>query len=169
MQDVRFIITGGTIDSIWSPSNDTVVVKEESSIPSYIDTYIKPNCKISYSVVAMKDSRDITKEIQSSIVDIIEKSSEECFVITHGTYTMADTAKYIQEHLSAESSNKKIILTGAFYPLDGFAPNDAGFNLGFAIAASQFVSSGVYVAMNAEIFDASNVTKDIKNAHFAKI
>ncbi|MFI3242604.1 MAG: asparaginase domain-containing protein [Alphaproteobacteria bacterium] len=168
MQSVKIIITGGTIDSEWCPSKDTAIVKETSSIQDYINKYIQPNCTFSYEVVAMKDSRDITQKIQNKIVSVIENSTEEHIIITHGTYTMSDTAKYLQNNLSKNALNKKIVLTGSFYPLEGFAPNDASFNLGFAIGVANFISSGVYVAMHSEVFEPENVKKDIERAHFNK-
>jgi L-asparaginase len=38
--------------------------------------------------------------------------------------------------------------------------SDAEFNVGFALAAVQCLSSGVYIAMNGQLFDPFRVTKD---------
>jgi len=165
MKNIKFIITGGTIDSEWIPAKDTVIVKESSGIPAYIRKLINPEYKISFETVAMKDSREITDVVRNRILEVIESCPEECIVITHGTYTMAETGVYLKKHIN-KSSNKKIILTGSFLPLDGFSPNDASFNLGFALGAVQYAEPGIYVAMHSQLFNPENVTKDTDNAHF---
>ena len=114
----------------------------------------------------MVDSRGITSQIRQDILQAIKTSKCKDIIVTHGTYTMADTAKWIQENIGA--TDKRIIFVGSFYPLTGFCPNDAGFNLGFAIGIISFLRAGVYVAMNAEIFDPSEVKKDTIQGKFVK-
>jgi L-asparaginase len=58
-----------------------------------------------------------------------------------------------------EIEGKTIILTGALQPA-AFSENDAVFNIGCAIGALQIVSSGVYIAMNGQIFESSKVVKN---------
>jgi L-asparaginase len=47
--------------------------------------------------------------------------------------------------------------------------SDALFNLGNSIAYAQSLSSGVYVAMNGQAFEADNVRKDVEAGVFRPI
>jgi L-asparaginase len=67
---------------------------------------------------------------------------------------MVETANWLKE-----IEGKTIILTGALQPA-AFSENDAVFNIGCAIGALQIVSSGVYIAMNGQIFESSKVVKN---------
>ena len=76
-------------------------------------------------------------------------------MIVHGTDTMVDTACV----LGKANLSKTIVLTGAMVPYD-VASSDALFNLGFALAAARLKPPGVYVAMNAQLFDWDAVKKN---------
>jgi len=146
---INFIITGGTIDSHYEGSVDTVVPRKKSIIPKYIKS-LQLYQEIEFSEICMKDSRDLTKQDLQNICVAVEKSRCKKIIITHGTYTMPDTAKFLQKNL--KDKEKVIIITGAMIPLEGFSPTDASFNLGFAIAKSQDLGNGIYVCMNGEMF-----------------
>ena len=88
---------------------------------------------------------------------LIADAEESYILITHGTYTMPDTARYLEAHLG--KIDKTIILTGSMIPIIGFSPSDAGFNLGFAIASFTGLPSGVFVSMNGRNFSPSEVMK----------
>ena len=95
-----------------------------------------------------KDSRSITDEDRQLLVDKIKASSAEKIIVTHGTFTMEDTAKYIGKL----NLNKTIVLVGSF--ILGTSKNtDAPFNLGYAACSVQFLKPGVYIAMNGTIFN----------------
>ena len=110
-------------------------------------------------VLFLKTSTEVQKTI--------EKSNSKMFVITHGTYTMPDTARYLARNLQAP--NKKVILTGSMIPLQGFDFTDAPFNLGYAIAKVQSVDDGVYVGMNGVLFTADEAAKNISEGRFYSI
>ena len=168
MKDVHFIITGGTIDSGWYPQKDTVIPLGESSVVPYIQKYVQPGLKVHETVVSMVDSRGITEPIRQIILDTVLNSESNNIIVTHGTYTMADTAKWLQQNVKKLGS-KKVVFTGSFYPLVGYCPSDAGFNLGYAMGVINGLGPGVYVAMNAEVFEPSKVKKDMERGKFAKI
>jgi L-asparaginase len=91
---IHFVITGGTIDSYYEATKDTAVPNKESIIPEYIQS-IKPfDLDAEFTTVCMKDSRDITSEDRNQILKTIEDSSHNKILITHGTYTMPDTARF---------------------------------------------------------------------------
>jgi L-asparaginase len=115
----------------------------------------------------MKDSRDLTKADMKLICETIENSKHTRIIIIHGTYTMPDTARYLQANL--KSKEKTVILTGSMVPLNGFSPSDGPFSLGFAIAKSQELPRGVYVSMNGRIFSPKEVVKEIAEGRFSSV
>ncbi|MBI1326922.1 MAG: asparaginase [Alphaproteobacteria bacterium] len=162
-KDIHFILTGGTIDSVFDPSADAVIVNKASVISEFIENKILPHADFSYEVLTMKDSRDITDHIREEIIRSITKCEKKNIVITHGTYTMAETACYLD---GKTPPDKTIILTGSMFPLKGFSDSDAPFNLGFAIASAMALPSGIYIAMNGTVFKAQEALKDLKKARF---
>jgi L-asparaginase len=112
----------------------------------------------------MTDSLSMTEDDRNIILFNCQKSSEEMIVITHGTDTMIETAKL----LISSNLNKTIVLTGALVPYT-FVSSDGLFNLGSAIALSQTLPHGVYIAMNGKCFHADRVRKDKKTGEFVEI
>lgn len=166
IKSVEFLITGGTIGSEWSPSQDTAVVTAQNSVDEYIKAFVNPDFEVVHKIITMKDSREITDFTREEILDAIIKSKREYIIITHGTYTMPDTARFLKKRLEGKLDNKKIILIGSFWPLKGYSPSDAPFNIGYAMGAMLSVEPGVYLSMHASLFDPDQVTKDTEHAHF---
>lgn len=167
---VQIIITGGTIDSVWNGSKDTVEVSEHSVLPEYFEE-LRRNLKfyeeIKFTEICMKDSRAINEADRREIVKTIEESKAEKIVITHGTYTMPDTARFIKENLKRK--DQVIVLTGSMVPIKGFDFSDGPFNLGFAYAQVNALKPGVYVCMNAKVFTPEEVAKNIEEGKFYSI
>jgi L-asparaginase len=163
-QHLHILITGGTIDSVFDGSKDMVVVNDASTISEYLDEMVRPHFEISQEIVTMRDSREITDNIRAEILRSIEKSPHEFILLTHGTYTMADTAEYLSKNL--RNSSKRIVLTGSMLPLQGFAPTDAPFNLGFAIGSLFLSDPGVHLAMNGKLFLAGTAVKNVDAGRF---
>jgi L-asparaginase len=92
---------------------------------------------------------------RQQILDACRASKEQQIVIIHGTDTMDATA----EVLGKAALSHTIVLTGAMVP-QRVLQSDAQFNLGFAIAAASMLPSGVYVAMNAQVFHWNDVKKN---------
>ncbi len=99
---VHFIITGGTIDSRYDGIQDAIKPLQTSVIPQVIEG-LQLYTESMYSVVCLKDSRDIKSEDRKKIVETINNSPAKKFIITHGTYTIPDTARYLQEHLDRQN------------------------------------------------------------------
>ncbi|MFH1587999.1 MAG: asparaginase domain-containing protein [Candidatus Diapherotrites archaeon] len=163
---IHFIITGGTIDSYYEGTLDTVKPHKKSVLPEFIES-LKPYFKPKFTTVCMKDSRELTKKDLLKILKAIEKSPAKRIIITHGTYTMPDTARYLENNLKRK--DQAIILTGSMIPLDGFNLNDAGFNLGYAIAKTSELKAGIYIAMNSKIFNSKESTKIIQEGRFISL
>jgi L-asparaginase len=156
---VHIIKMGGTIEFI-DPSYDAInkkLMKLDSSIESYLKNLIQPHFNFSTETIAEKDSREITQEDREKLAKAIEGTPHTNIAITHGTFTMGETAKYLDDK---SLGDKKIILTGSMVPLTGFTSSDAGFNLGFAIASFASIKPGIYLSMNGGIFHSSEVEKN---------
>jgi L-asparaginase len=112
----------------------------------------------------MVDSLEMTDEDRDLIVHQCNNCDESKIVITHGTDTMADTAKV----LAKKVQDKTVILTGAMIPIK-FGSSDGLFNLGSALAFAQTLPAGVYVAMNGRYFNANNVRKNKQTGVFEEL
>jgi L-asparaginase len=160
---IHFILTGGTIDSYYDGPSDTAKPNEKSKIPKYIQG-LKLYSSVEFSEICMKDSRNITKSDLKKILEAVEHSKHKKIIITHGTYSMPDTGRFLKAHL--KRNDQIIILTGSMIPLHGFLDTDAPFNIGFSMAMLQILNPGIYVCMNGKIFGHEEVAKDIKEGRF---
>lgn len=115
----------------------------------------------------MIDSSDMTDEHRTQISAILEATDETEVILTHGTDTMPDTARYL--HHNNRLAGKTIILTGAMIPYSMGETSDAMFNIGNAIAFAQALPPGIYVAMNGQAFEANNVRKDVEAGVFTTL
>lgn len=163
---IDFIITGGTIDSYYEVTTETTMPNKRSAIPDFI-RILRLYEKCRFTTVCMKDSRNLTLSDRRKILAAVKKSISGKIIITHGTYTLPTTAKYIEANL--EKTNKTIVFVCSMIPLAGFIPTDAGFNIGYAIAKLQDLPAGIYVCMNGRIFAPEEVFKNIAEGRFGSI
>lgn len=148
-----FILTGGTIDSYYDTDKCTAIPFNGSIIKNYLEKTVQRDChKDKFVQICMKDSREIDQSDRDKICDLINNSSKKKFVITHGTYTLFDTAKFLNENI--KRSDVVVTLTGSLIPLSGFAPTDAPYNLAYAIANSEFNHPGIYVSIKGKVYPA---------------
>lgn len=166
--EIEFIITGGTIDSFYDAPKDTVTPLSKSCLPDFIES-LKIEESFSFHQVCMKDSRSINNEDLKKVTSVINKSKSKYIIITHGTYTMPDTARYLENNLKTKTKTKTKILTGAMIPLVGFSPSDAPFNLGYTLASIKILKPGIYVCMNGRIFTPQEVVKRISEGKFVSV
>jgi L-asparaginase len=127
---IHLIMTGGTIDSHYDANKDTVVPNKKSILPDYVKG-LKLYEKTEFTEICMKDSRNLTQKDLKNILSAVQKNHSKKIIITHGTYTMPDTARYLKHNL--KRNDKTIIFTGSMLPLS-FTNSDAPFNLGYSIA-----------------------------------
>lgn len=156
---IRLFVTGGTFDKEYDEIHEAL---------SFTDTHIAEVLKRGRSRVPCEvrtlmliDSLNMTDADRETIADQCARASEDHIVITHGTGTMVETAKVIQQRVTG----KTIVLTGAMIPYI-FGSSDGLFNLGAALAFVQAQAPGVYIAMNGICFSADNVRKNTKTGYF---
>lgn len=159
--EVKIFTTGGTIDKIYFDAKSDYKV----GTPQIGEILQEANVTADYDMVSLfsKDSLDITDEDRALIVSHVEKETCRRILITHGTDTMADTARALH-HIK----DKTIVLVGSLSPAR-FKNSDAIFNIGFAMGALQGLPNGVYIAMNGRVFEAEHVRKNREMNRFESI
>lgn len=163
---IHFIMTGGTIDSYYDGAKDTAVPSKESIIPTFVEG-LKLYHNAEFTTVCMKDSRDLKPKDLENVLKAVEKSPHNKIIVTHGTYTMPDTARFLKANLKRK--NQTIILTASSTPITGFSPSDGPFSLGYVVAQLEYLEPGVYVAINGKVFSPEEVMKIISEARFYSI
>lgn len=159
---IHLIICGGTIDNI---DIDTGAKNLNSGIEGYLKGYVKPYFGLSKDLLFMKDSREITEQDRSLLASTINQSPYARFLVTHGTFTMAETGRYLKKHVDP-AAGKVVVLVGSMIPL-GQENSDAPFNLGFACGAAMMLrESGVYIAFNSRVWNPDKVHKNLEDLRF---
>lgn len=155
MDTISIIATGGTIDKIYFDAKS----EYEVGPPNAIQMLDQFNLQVPYTIKSLmrKDSLDLTDEDRERIAQTVAADPCRMIIITHGTDTMAETARHIIAN--GDAKDKTIVLTGALLPAM-FSATDAAFNLGCALGAVQKAAPGVYIAMNGKIFMGENVFKN---------
>ena len=161
MQPIKILTTGGTIDKVYFDAKSTY----EVGAPNIEKVLAELPLSIEYSVASVlrKDSLEITDADRETILQAVRDAEENQIIITHGTDTMVETAKALQN-----VTGKTIVLTGALEPAL-FKTSDAMFNIGCAIAAVQALPDGAYITMNGCIFESGNVVKDLEISRFVTL
>lgn len=159
---IRIFITGGTFDKEYNELNGELYFKDTHM--SDLLELGRSKVQVEIRTLMMVDSLEMTDEDRDLIVHQCNSCDEKQIVITHGTDTMAETAKV----LAKKVKNKTIVLTGAMIPIK-FGSSDGLFNLGSALAFAQTLVPGVYVAMNGRYFHSDNVRKNKETGVFEEI
>ena len=161
MNKIKIFTTGGSIDKVYS----TVSSQFEVGAPQAAAILGEANVGIEYEIEALlaKDSLELTDADREMITRRVREETCRYVLITHGTDTMVNTARAL-----TGIPGKVIVLTGAMQPA-AFKHSDAAFNLGFALAALQTLTEGVYIAMNGRVFDPIRVRKNLQLDRFEEI
>jgi len=151
--------SGGTFNKIYNPKNGELEIPyNNEAIQSILQS---ADFDYSLAGVVYKDSLDMDMNDRKMLASIIMESSDDAFIIVHGTDTMNVTAEFLTEIFE----DRKIILTGAMRPfeIDNIeATLNLGMALGFLKAKPQ---NGIYICMNG-LIELSN--KIVKNRSLGK-
>jgi L-asparaginase len=156
---IRIFVTGGTFDKEYDERTGQLYF-QDSHLPEMLKLG-RCNLKLEVHTLMMIDSLEMTDADRKLILEQCRNAPENRIVITHGTDTMAETARI----LAAAIQHKTIVLTGAMVPYK-FGSSDGLFNLGSALAFAQTLPPGVYVAMNGRCFPADRVRKNRETGIF---
>ena len=157
-QQILILATGGTFDKVYYDALSDYHIGDPQI--EWIIEQANLDMDMDILTVIRKDSLDIDDIDRDNIYAEIIKHPAKLIVITHGTDTMVETAKYLQK-----IPEKTTVLTGAMQPAR-FRDSDAVFNTGFALAAVQLLPAGVYIAMNGRILDPDKTQKRRSTGQF---
>ncbi len=107
---IQIIITGGTFDKEYNELTGQLFFKD-----THLHEMLKlGRCSVEVEVetLMMIDSLEMNDEHRESIALHCMQSKQKRIIITHGTDTMPETAKY----LASRIHGKTIVLTGAMVP-----------------------------------------------------
>ena len=159
---IKLIITGGTIDKCYNELSGQLEFPE-THLPEMLEQ-ARCTATIDCQILMLKDSLDMTMADREAVKQACCISQEKRIIITHGTDTMVDTAKY----LANTQQDKVIVLVGAMIPYK-ISNSDALFNLGCAVTAVQLLTEGIYIVMNGKVFDWDKVHKNKQQGVFEKL
>ena len=159
---ILFIQTGGTIDKIYPKSINGwgFEIGEAAVHRNYLTNLIS---QLRIITACKKDSTQLNEKDRNNILNICQQSSEEQIIITHGTDTILDTAKFL-----SIIEDKTIVLTGSFLP-HVFKNSDAEFNIGMAISAVQTLNKGIYVSLNGILQATMSYSRRFRKYHKVKL
>ena len=153
---VQIFTTGGTIDKVYFDAKSEFEVGEPqvTEILRTVGVAFEFGCEVLFR----KDSLEMTDEDRAVVAQRVAASEARHLILTHGTDTMVETAQAIEAALGPDS-DRTVVLVGSLTPAR-FKASDAEFNVGFAAAAVQTLSPGVYIAMNGRVFRPQEVRKN---------
>lgn len=161
MKDLRIIVTGGTIDKVHDTHSEGLAFSPDGA------THIPEMLRIGrchfpvVQLLMLKDSLHFDDGDREAIASAIADAPEEAIVVTHGTGTMGETARYLE----GRAKGKTVVLTGAMRPFSLYA-SDGEFNLGGAVTAAQILAPGVWGVMNGRVFPAVKLNKNVEQGRF---
>jgi L-asparaginase len=152
---------GGTIDKVYFDAQSEYEVGD----PQISDILRSVGVAFEWEVqtILRKDSLDLTDEDRRAVAEAVHACACRHVIVTHGTDTMAETARTVEAF--GPLGDKTVVFVGSLAPAR-FKGTDAEFNIGFAVACSQTLPPGVYVAMNGRVFRAADVRKNRKANRF---
>ncbi len=158
---ILFIQTGGTIDKDYP--HTTRGWAFEFGDPAVIRMLEKLNPSFEYEIISAfkKDSLEITDADRQQLLELIKSRTEDKIIITHGTDTMIETGKYLENKIG----EKLIVITGAMRP-EKFTNTDADINIGCAIATANFAKTGIYIAMHGIVKAISEIKRDLETGKY---
>jgi len=164
MQRIYVIATGGTIEKVYSEQTGNVE-NLDSKIERYFRLLRLPDAEVHITHLMNKDSLEMTADDRDRVLEAVRDRLRESapVVITHGTDTMVETGRMLQQSLP--ELRHPIVLTGAMTPL-GFEGSDGLQNLTESLMAARILGPGVYVVMHNQVFPIEHARKDREKARF---
>ena len=161
---IQIFVTGGTFDKDY----DYITGKLKFRETHVNDMLARGRCTVPFDVrtLMMIDSLEMTEADRNNIAHNVTRATSDKIVITHGTDTMTDTARFLAERAIA---NKTIVIMGAMVPYAFGTSSDGFFNLGSALSFVQVLDPGVYIVMNGRAFQWDEVRKNRQTGYFEAV
>lgn len=151
MLELSLFTTGGTIDGA---DSDLGSIRQISSAEQWLNN--QPNVHARIHHLLNKDSRQITAEDRSSIVAAVASCRSKNILLTHGTFTIAQTGRALRAALV--DTEATILLVGAWIPF-GEPGSDAPTQMEFAIRSFREGCRGVFIAMDGKLWNPDKTDK----------
>jgi L-asparaginase len=161
-QPIRVFVTGGTFDKEYDELHGRLYFKD-THLPEML-RLARSRLDVKVETLLMIDSLEMTEDDRTLVVERCRGCAEDRIVVTHGTDTMAETARA----LAGAALPKTVVLTGAMIPW-AFGSSDGLFNLGSALSFAQVLPRGVFVAMNGRVFPGERVRKNRDTGVFEEL
>ena len=155
---IHVLTTGGTIDKVYFDAKSEFQVGPPMIADLLKEAHV--TAEVTIEPVLAKDSLELSDTDRRLIRERVAACQSDRILITHGTDTMAETAKTL-----SGIAGKTVVLTGSMQPAR-FRNTDAVFNVGFALGVVQILPPGVYLAINGRVFDAAHVRKNREQQRF---
>ena len=161
MQDVRIIVTGGTIDKVHDPRTEGLGFSPDGA------THVPEMLRVGrchfpvVELLMLKDSLHFEQADRDAIAEAVVRAPEPAIVVTHGTGTMGETARFLE----GRAPGRTVVLTGAMRPFSLYS-SDGEFNLGGAVIAAQLLEPGIWGVMNGRVFPAARLDKNVEQGRF---
>jgi len=159
---IKIIVTGGTFDKEYDEINGSLFFRQ-THLGEMLDLG-RSRVRVKIKPLMMIDSLEMTLAHRRRILAECLAARETRIVVTHGTDTMAETARLLGPRIKGRT----VVLTGAMIPYR-FGSSDGMFNLGSALSFAQALPSGVYIAMNGRYFSWDNVRKNKAKGEFEEL
>ncbi|MEY4669585.1 MAG: hypothetical protein RL518_2284 [Pseudomonadota bacterium] len=151
--DIALFTTGGTIDGA---DSDLGTSRPESDAAKWLGA--QGGVTLVAHALFNKDSRLISDADRAHMVARIHGCSSQLVLVTHGTFTIAESAKTLKRALG--DTTKTILFVGAWRPF-GKVESDAPSQMEFALATLRYGCPGVWIAMDGRLWDP-DITQKIE-------
>lgn len=162
---IQVFVTGGTFDKEYNYITGSLYFKNTHLREMFEQG--RSTLDLDIKTLMMVDSLEMDDADRSIIAHNCLNTESDKILITHGTDTMVETARYLSNKEGIE--DKTIVLTGAMIPIAFGTSSDGFFNLGSSLAFVQCLPPGVYIAMNGRCFSWDNVKKNRSTGYFEEI
>jgi len=159
---VTVVNTGGTVNKRYDPILGKLVVPKDNYAVERILERFYSNVEFEISGLIYKDSLNMDDLDRRKIYNAVESAKSDRVIIVHGTDTMIETARFIQE-LGTE---KCVVLTGSMKPYI-IDPGEACANFATALAKVMYgFEAGCFIAMHSFALSWNRLLKDKKEGRF---
>ena len=152
--------SGGTFNKRYNKISGELEVPFDNEAIEKILSYVDSEDNL--AGVVYKDSLEMDINDRKMLASIIMESTDDTFIIVHGTDTISKSAEFLDEVFN----DRKIILTGSMKPfeLDNI---EATLNLGIALGFSKTIQeNGVYICMSGFVEPWNKIEKNKKSGKF---
>ncbi|MDA3919834.1 MAG: asparaginase domain-containing protein [Salinisphaera sp.] len=157
---IVLLATGGTIEKSYDAHAGHLTL-DRPVIDTLVGRLVQPDINLRVERVMAIDSLEMgaaeRQRLGDALDDALAADASHAVLITHGTDTLAETARALAERFP--SLDRPVVLTGAMVPFRA-ADSDALQNVAQAIMACRLLLPGVYAVFHGRVIEAAKIAKD---------